>query len=119
MKKLVLGMFCFLSLSAYASEEIYNALKVEAIQRTELKSEKQVGGILCVKTRHTSHEEYTCDVDLDNFNSEQVYQALHVEEVPLAAARIELRYEKSSGNLTCLKIDNIRDGISYHCKLRL
>lgn len=51
--------------------------------------------------------------------AESIYNALNVQEEAMSAPRTQLKYQKSVGGLTCIKINDIRSGDSFSCSLTL
>lgn len=123
MKCIILLLGLISVTNAFASaQDLYNAIDVEAevlaAPRTELKLQKKVGGLTCIKTNHiVSGDKYKCEIDFAALDSSAIYNVLNVEEEPLPALRIQLKYKKESGSLSCVKVNDIRSGDSFTCVL--
>ena len=123
MKKIILGVIIMSSTQLFGQEDIYNALNVEArsvpAPRTMIKLKKEVEGLTCFKTNHILRgDSYSCEARVEKFNSSLIYETLDVEEVYMIAPKIQIKTKKSAGTLSCIKIDDIRRGLSYSCKIK-
>ena len=126
MKKIVLGLAILSSFSSIASVDkilIYNALGVKeepmVAPRTQLRYEKSIGGLSCIKVNDISSdgETVSCTLNISEIDSAAIYDALDVEEVPMAAPRTQLRYQKSIGRLSCILVNDITSGNDIDCTL--
>lgn len=125
MKKIILAVMLLATGNAFAStgaEAIYNSLNVQeesmSAPRTQFKNQKSVGGLTCIKINEIiSGDTFTCSLTLSKTDSAAIYSALNVQESTLPAARIELKYKKSIGSLSCVKTNHIATGDSVECSL--
>jgi hypothetical protein len=117
--KFIAALFILsVSVSAFSSEEVYQALRVPektmTSSGTATVTAKEVAGVECFKTRkYAVSTKYECTFSFEKFDSEKVYKALKVSEVQ--AVRSE--FTKTAGSLSCLKIDKTSGKDSYSCKL--
>lgn len=119
--KLLLISLCF-SKFAIASEGIYSALNIQekamSAKRTELKFQKSIGGLTCIRVNHISiGDSFSCSIQLESANSEQIYEALNIEPIPMAANRLTLKYRKDVANLSCVKTSVLHQDDNYICTL--
>lgn len=123
MKKLILTLTFILPLAASASsEKLWEALNVTASSvaapRTQLVYRKSVGGLDCLKINDiSSGTSYSCKIQLGAVDALAVFDALNIEAQPLAADRMTLVLQKQVGELTCVKRNHLRDGMSATCEL--
>lgn len=124
MKLVAIGLISlFLAYGAFASESIYYALDTQEIplaaSRTELRYQKSVGGITCLKVDSvTSGRVYSCEIDIKNFHSKEIYNALSIEPMAMPSNRMELKYKKSVGGLVCLKTIKVSKEELCDCSLK-
>lgn len=127
MKKALLALVFLTSGTAFAStgaESIYNTLNVQEValpaQRTQLKYQKSVGGLVCVKVNEILlGNSYSCNLTLSQVKTIEIYSALNVEEGILPAVRTESKYQKSVTGLSCVKTNHIVLGVSVDCSFSL
>lgn len=105
-------------------EDLYSALETEEkalpAPKTQLKYEKSVGGLICVRVRDVwNGEQFACHLAFSRVDSAAIYEALNVEEVALPAFRTEFKYLKEVGGLRCLRTRHILRGESIDCSLSL
>lgn len=121
MKIFFFTLILFISkLSVASDEEIYNALSVRETalnaNRMEMKYEKSVGGLTCVRTNsNLSGDNYACS--FSQVNGLAIYSALNVPEESVAAARIDAVERKTVGRLVCTKTSNMLNGDSADCSM--
>lgn len=139
-KNLIVGLTCILGLASHAianevdklngalisieADAIYFALNVDEqplrSPRTQLKYQKSVGGLTCIKLNDTrSGDKFSCSVSESQVDAAAIYAALDVEEKPLPAIRTKLKNKKSVGKLSCIKINDFRTGDSFGCSISL
>lgn len=120
MKHMTLALLSLLSLNAFASQDIYQALNTEELSLSSTLSNKKfksVGGLTCTKeSSYTEGKKFECEFDFNRIDSAKIYKALVAVERSLAAPRTELRYEKKAGGLSCLKVNSIQSRNSFSCK---
>lgn len=123
MKHLSVALIALFSIHGFASEELFQALNVEAVKLSSSglteKSVKSVGGVSCTKiSSYTDGKKFECEFDFKALDSEKIYKSLKASERSLAAPRIELKYEKAVGSLSCVKTSKIQSGVEFNCKLK-
>lgn len=138
MKKILLGLMV-VSNFAYAGQEnhgisgfdpeaVYKALKVEPVQQTlpgeniQYRLVKSVGGLSCDETLMVNAETpvYTCGVDVNKQNFEEVYNFLDVNvEILKPETPGVYRAKKSVGGLTCITTKLVIPGAvaTYSCEI--
>ena len=62
---------------------------------------------------------FFCGISWNALASEEIYNALDVEEKPLSAPRIELKYQKMVGGIICVKRNHMLEGISFACTVSM
>lgn len=125
MYSLMTVLTMFVGGTAFASsgaEAVYSALDVAeqalSAPRTQLKYEKAVGGLSCIKLDDIrSGTSFSCSLNVASADQGAIYSALKVEETTLPAVRTELKYQKSVGSLSCIKTNHIRQGDSFNCSV--
>lgn len=114
MKNLVFIVSILASSVVFAdgAEQIYNALDVEEVALNPgivgaSRTEKYVGGLSCIRSLiivPDAEPTYDCTLEEKNLLSEEIYNALDVEEVALNPGIVGAsRTEKSIGGLSCIR----------------
>lgn len=124
MKTILFAVSMLLTLSAFASQEIYESFNVEEqvlpSSRMEIIYQKAAGGITCTKTKYFEEDAaYVCKADIESFDSAMIYGLLQVEEVLIPSSRLEVKHQKKVGGITCVKTRSYNDEISYNCSVQL
>lgn len=117
-----------INMGAYNPEKIYKALKVAAIAENpgiagSSRLVKSVGGLSCAKETMiipNATPTYSCQIDQEQVNFEQIYKALRAKQVNLNPGIAGLgRIQKSVGGLTCIASTLIVPNAqtSYSCEI--
>jgi hypothetical protein len=111
----------------FSARMIYLALNVQPVAGSAFESwwnEKSVGGLVCRETRTpfpTATPVYGCEMDSQNENDGEIYEALNVKPVAINPGITGFgAMAKTVGTLTCTRRQVIYPGapVAYACTLK-
>lgn len=114
----------FQSSSHAAVNEFYKELYF-AIQSIEiplvankmtLKYSKSLTGLTCIKTSIIEQEDsFSCNMKPFEVSASELYNNLNLEEIPMPADKMTLKFKKKIGRLSCTKTSHLLSGDNYIC----